>query len=96
MLGVELKFVDLEVGEMIGQLQQRFDLRHAPARNIKHHAPPWKIGLIAYLQTGKPPTEFAEQLPQGRDACAKPILSHVAGLRHFKDDSFFGDGETIA
>src|SRR5690606_19660742 len=45
--GVELEFVDLEIRQLIDELQQRFNLWNAAARDVEHHAATRKIRPVA-------------------------------------------------
>ena len=48
-LGVELEFVDFEVGEAVHQVEQGFELWDATARDVQHHAAPGEIGIIGNM-----------------------------------------------
>ena len=64
--GVELQFVDFEIGEMFGEIEQRFQLRHAAARDVEHHAAAREIRPVADFQAGQAAAVLAQQLPQRR------------------------------
>src|SRR5881396_710099 len=46
-LGVDLKFVDLELGEMIDEVEKSRELRHAATRDVEHDSAARKISVIA-------------------------------------------------
>ena len=89
--GVKLQLVDFEIGEMFDQFEQRFELRHAAARNVQHHAPARKIRPVADFQAGQPPAVLAQQLPQrGRRR------AQAAGFTEGNFDAIFGNRQCVA
>jgi hypothetical protein len=66
--GVKLELVDLEIGELFDELQQRFDRWHSSSRNVEHDTAPGKVGPIADRQMGKSRSVFAKELAQRGDA----------------------------
>ena len=65
-LRVKLQLVDFEIGKFFGEVEQRFQLRHSAARDVKHHAATRKIRPVADVQAGQAATVLAQQLPQRR------------------------------
>src|SRR2546430_9280082 len=49
-LGIELKLVDLPVGQVLDQFEECFDTRHTSARYVEQDTATRKIGMIANLQ----------------------------------------------
>src|ERR1043166_2210300 len=80
MFGVELKFVDLEVGEFIDETEQGFEAGDASARNIQHDTATRKIGIITNFQARQSAAKFAEQLTQGGDRCAQAVLGEIVAF----------------
>src|SRR5258708_38974215 len=46
-LGVKLQLVDLEIRKFFREVEQRFQLRHAAARDVEHHAATREIRPVA-------------------------------------------------
>ena len=89
--GVELQFVDFEIGEMFGEFEQRFELRHATAGNVQHHAAARKIRPVADFQAGQPAAVLAQQLPQrGRRR------AQAAGFAEGNFDAIFGNRQRVS
>ena len=65
-LGVKLQLVDFEIGKLFGEVEQRFQLRHAAARNVEHHAATREIRPVADSQAGQAAAILPQQLPQRR------------------------------
>ena len=64
--GVKLQLVDFEIGQFFREVEQRFQLRHAAARDVEHHAAPREIRPVADVQAGQAAAKLAQQLPQRR------------------------------
>ena len=81
-LGIELKFVDFEIGEVLDQFEQCFELGHATARNVQHHAAPRKIRPVADFQARQTPAVLAQQLSHRRHGNPQPGWLHgIQSLR---------------
>ena len=65
-LGVKLQLIDLEICQFLREIEQGFQLGHATARDIEHHAASREVRPVADFQAGQLASVFAEQLPQGR------------------------------
>ena len=81
--GIELKFVDLEIGKVLDQFEQCFELGHPAARDVQHHTAPREIRPVADFQTGqtkwhrRPRREFADRRSVPR-AHSRIICRNVA------------------
>ncbi len=71
MFSVELQLVDFEIGEMLSKIEQRFQFRHASARDVEHHAAARKIRPVADFQTGQLTAVLMQQLSQSGDGGAQ-------------------------
>ena len=94
--GVKLQLVDFEIGEVFGEVEQRFQFRHAAARNVEHHAAARKIRPVADFQAGQAAAVLAQQLPQRRRGraqaagfakCNLQLRFAKSSARSLRDDS---------
>ena len=91
MLGVKLQLVDFEIGEMFREVEERFQLWHAPARNVQHHSTARKIRPVTDFQAWQAATVLSQQLPQGCRCSAQ-----AASLSEGNLNSCFGNRQRVA
>ena len=90
-LGIELKFVDFEIGEVPDQFEQCFELWHATARDVQHHAASRKIRPVANFQARQTAAVLAQQLSHRRHGNPQP-----GGFTEFNPYAFAINRDRVA
>ena len=85
-LGVELQFVDLEIGESFDEVEQGGQLGHAAAGDVEHNAAPGEVGPVADFDARQATAVFAEQLAQRGGGGAETI-----GFAEFDENTLATD-----
>src|SRR5437870_12217272 len=79
-LSVELKFIDLEICQMLNQLQKSLQFRHAATGNVEHDSAPREVRVIANNRTRQASSKLAQKLAQSGDPHSQSPFMPIVNL----------------